>query len=361
MKSANVLLIFSLAVANASAAEIISQQRLVRIMPVYQRWSVEGNNQFSEFSIPVQFYFPFSRNLSVSLLGSQASVKGGALETLSGLTDTQLAFNYHLEGAKLLLSLGLSLPNGKRELSLKEFETSDLISLNIFNLQAPNFGQGLSVSPGITWAVPVRDNLVLGVGASYQYKGKFKPLTGLTDGYDPGDEILLTGGLDMRLGATTTITGDFIYTLYGTDKFGDHDVLAAGNKLVANFQLRKYFNYDELWLFARYRSRTKNELAIGGVLVAEQEKTNPDQIEVMGHYRRRFSRRVSARILAEGRFYRDTPTFAGVNLFGAGIAPIVSLSANFQLLAQFKYLTGSFEEGSSLSGLEVGVGTVVKF
>jgi len=361
MKYISLFLISSLFLVEAFAADLINQQRFVRIMPLYQRWMIAGDNAFSEFSIPVLVYFPVQRHWSLSLSGSQATAKGDNLANLSGLTDTQLGLNYHIESTNLLLNLGLNFPSGKGELSLPQLETSALFSSNIYQFQVPNFGQGLNISPGATWALPVRDNLVLGIGASYQYKGKFTPLTNSGLDYDPGDEILLTGGFDLRLGPTTTLTGDLIFTLYGTDKINGREIFGAGNKLVANLQFRKYLGFDEIWLFARYRSRAKNDLVVGGALVPEKEKTNPDQVELIGQYRRRFSRRFSASFFAEGRFYQDTSAFDGVNLFGAGLAPAIALSSNFQLLAQFKYQTGRFAEGASVSGLEAGLGTVVNF
>jgi len=377
MKSSHLFLIASLSMTGAVLAQdayIINQQRFVKIAPAYQRWSVEGDNQFSEFSIPIQIYFPFSRNWSVTLLGNQASAKGEALldssstirgqalPKLSGLADTQLSVRYFLETMNLALDLGLNLPSGKSELELQEFRTSAELSANIFDFQVPNFGQGFNVSPGLTWAVPVRDNLVFGLGASFQYKGSFKPVAGLIDDFDPGDEVLFTGGLDLRLNETTTLSSDLIFTLYGTDKIGDTEIFAAGNKLVANAQFRKYFDFNELWLFVRYRRSAKNELARVGVgLIPEAKKTTPDQIEIMGHYQARFTRRFSMRFLAEGRIYQDTPAFEGVKLFGGGLTPIFLASANFQLLGHFKFLTGSFDGGDKLSGLEIGVGMIAKF
>jgi len=219
----------------------------------------------------------------------------------------------------------------------------------------------LNVSPSLTWALPARENFVLGLGASYQYKGQFTPLTNSSLDYDPGDEMLLTGGFDTRLSATATLTGDVIFTFYGKDKINGGEILGPGNKLVVNLQFRQYFGFDELWLLARYRSRAKNDLLVNGVLTPENVKTNPDQVELAGHYRRRFSRRISTRFFAEGRFYQNTPAVEGVKLFGAGLAPSFALSENFQLLAQLKYQTGSFKEGTSVSGLEAGAGLLVNF
>ncbi|MFQ5770316.1 MAG: hypothetical protein ACE5HX_07255 [bacterium] len=300
----------------------------------------------------------------MSVHGNQASARGDHLETLNGLTDTQLGFNYYLENANVVLNLGLNLPTGKNKLSLTEFETSSLISNNIFNLQIPNFGQGLNVTSGLTWALPVSEVLVLGVGASYQYKRGFKPLQAFIENYDPGDEILLTGGFDLRLGQTASFSGDVIFTIFGKDKIGEDEVFAPGNKLVLNVQVRKYFNFNELWLFTRYRSRSKNQQAfvLGEELMPEEQKINPNQLEIMGHYRIRFSRNFYLSILAEGRIYEKTlDTFSGISLFGGGVTPEIIPTTKYKIPIRFKYHTGSFKDGTNISGWEMGLGMVVNF
>jgi hypothetical protein len=361
MKLITLCTISCLFLTEAFAADVISRQRFIRIMPVYQRWTIAPDTAFSELSIPVMIYLPVRYNWSVSLSGSRAAVKGDDFADLNGLADTQLSTSYHVESANLLLSFGVNLPSGKSALTLPQLTTSAVLSSNVFQFQVPNFGQGLNISPGFTWALPVRENFVLGFGGSYQYKGQFAPLTASGLKYDPGDEMLLTGGFDTRLSTNTTLTGDVIFTFYGKDKINGGEILGPGNKLVANLQFRRYFGFNELGFLARYRSRAKNDLLVNGVLTPENVKTNPDQVEVAGHYHRRFTSEVAMRFFAEGRFYQNTPAVAGVKLFGAGLAPSLTLSENFQLLAQLKYQTGSFKEGASVSGLEAGAGLLVNF
>lgn len=247
MNRIKTLLIVLLITAINADAQTISQTGYVRIMPLFQGWRLTGGNDFAELSIAEIVYIPLRRNLSMTLRGGQATIGGDNLQRLSGVTDTQLAFNYYLEPAKLLFNLGLNLPSGKKELTLQEFQTDTLISKNIFNLQVPNFGQGFNFSSGLTWVMPLNENVVIGLGASYQFKGKFKPLSVFVEDYNPGDEFLATGGIDLRLNETTTITSDVIFTIFGKDKIGQTEVFAPGNKLVANLQFRKYFNFDEFW------------------------------------------------------------------------------------------------------------------
>ncbi len=364
MKSLLTSLVFSLAIvstASGNDAYIIGQQRYLRITPQYERWNVKGGDKFSEFSFPVVAYYPFSRYLSMTLRGSQARASGDNIETINGITDTQLSFSYHFETANLVFNLGLNLPSGKKSLSVEEFETSSLISNNIFNFKVPGFGQGLNISPGLMWALPVNENVVLGLGASYQFKGEFEPVEEIKN-YKPGNELLFTAGIDVRLNETANFSGDIIFTAYGTDKLSGEKVFASGNKWVAHVQFKKYFNYNDLWLYARYRNSSKNEFAVAGILVPETEKNIPNQIEFLGHFRYRFNRTFALRFLGEGRFYEETPaTFSGINLFGLGLAPEISLSSNIKVPAEFKFLFGDLKDGSNLVGVKIAVGLLVQY
>jgi hypothetical protein len=335
---------------------IIRQSSSMNIMPLYQRWTVKGGESFAEFSTPVFVYLALSPYMSLGLRGSQANADGDKRQELSGFTDTQIDFNYHLEQLNLILTLGLNLPSGKKELTPAEFATSSLLGLNFYNFQVPNFGQGLNVSPGFSWAWPVHENVVIGLGASYQYKGQFKPLANMAVNYDPGDEILLTGGIDLRLPQNMALSADIIFTTYGTDKRGAKPVFAAGDRAVTTAQFRYYFQYNELWFVARYRSKTKNSLVVGGELVPEKKKTTPDHLEVLGLFRRRFSEKFYNGFLVEGRFYERTAAYAALNIFGAGLAPEILLSSNLKIPLRFKYLLGKQKGGPDILGIEAGAG-----
>src|SRR5690606_28120510 len=115
-------------------------------------------------------------------------------------------------------------------LSSEEFRTSVLLSQHVYGFRVPVLGQGFNAAPGLTVAVPVSDRVVVGVGFAYQYRGAFEPLD---DGrsYDPGDEVLVTGGLDAALSDTWTISGDASYALYQTDRLDDEDRYRSGTKV----------------------------------------------------------------------------------------------------------------------------------
>lgn len=339
---------------------IISRQGYVRVLPLHQSWSVDGGVKFSETSLVTTVYAPLSRVAGMTLRAAGGG-SGGDVASLSGLSDVQASFSYHLEKANMVLGLQVNVPSGKKKLTQEEFETSGLFSNNIFHLQIPNFGTGFNVEPSAVWAVPVSDGFVLGLGASYQYKGKFQPLDEFGD-YDPGDEFLVTGGFDVRLGEGATLSADAVFSAFGKDKLDDEVVFAAGSKIVVHAQLRKDFGDNELALGVRYRSRAKSEFQVGDKLVSEDEKVEPDQVELAGSYAMRVNDRFSVSILAEGRFYQETSAaFSGITLGGVGLAPVLTLSDNVSLPARLKYYTGSMKGGGTLTGFEAGIGVSMNF
>lgn len=337
------------------------RQDYVRMMPLYQRWAQGRGTQVAQISVPVYVRLAFGRNLDVALRGGQASVNGATVQKLRGLTDMQMSLNYNY--SRFIFNLGVNLPSGKRELTYAEFLTTALLSLNHYNFQTPSFGQGLNMTAGLMWAFSVRENLSLGVGASYQYKGKFKPVAFIGD-YDPGDEVLLTGGLDWRLGETAKFSWDVIYTLYGTDKIDSNQVFAAGNRFVMNAQFQQSFEHDQLLLFMRFLSRGKNSLAVGGALLPENQKSAPDQTEFIAYYSHRFSPRVAVGWLLAGRFFTTPPiatslSSSGIAIGGLGVNPEVTLSPRLKIPAKVMYWLGRSRAGQNFTGLEIGLGMTV--
>jgi len=324
---------------------------VVSFMPTYQRWA-DGDTVYTQQSMPLFAQAALGSGVGISLAAGQARVSGDEVASLSGLTDVQVGFSYRRKvgAASAALSLGVNLPSGKKAFTDEEFLTSIILSEDFFRFQVSRFGQGFNLSPGLTVAVPAGEGLVLGFGVAYQVLGAYKPLDTLDDDYNPGDELRLTGGVDVRVTPTANVSLDLTYTRYGVDVLGDAEVFGSGDKLTASLQYRQAIGFDEVWLFGRYRSRAKNEVAVSGLLVEEVEKTIPDQVELLGHYRRRFSSRLQTRFLAEARFAKASPQRDAVSLIGLGLSPELTLSPAVSLLLRVKYFFGSF------TGLEAGLG-----
>jgi hypothetical protein len=303
-------------------------------------------------------YFPLGRETSLELRGTPAGTSGD-FENLSGLNNTHIGFTYHLERPDIVFTLGAGLPTGKKKLTQEQFETSILISNQVFGFNVPNFGEGMSVDVGGVWAIPLSDDVVTGLGAAYHYRGGFDALEGY-DEYDPGDEFLATGGFDFRLAEATTLSTDLSFTSYSRDKLGDEEVFASGGRFVASIQFAKAFGENELWAMARFRSKGKGQIALGGILTSEDEKTEPNQFDVQGSYSIRTSDQIIVTLMLEGRAYEETVApISGVNMFGFGLAPQLSISSRVNLRLSLMYRFGTMRDSRSINGLEIGAGVVL--
>lgn len=340
----------------AEDAFIISQQRYVHISPIFQSWAADQGETISEFSTLAMVYFPLNDRMGMSVMSSQAMVSSDISTKLSGLTDTQVNMNYYSEKISTLVSLGVNLPTGKKMLTANQFTTSYLISLKQYNFRVPNFGQGLNISPGLSWAYPVRETFVIGIGISYQYRGPFTPFESMTGQYDPGEEILITGGADLRISETATCAADIVYTSYGKDKLDGQETFQSGNKFITTVQLKINAGYNEFRLLGCYRTKDKNQIAIAGGFLPDEQKTIPDQLDILGQYRFRWGQGHYTSLIGEMRFYNKTSIWGKTNILTLGVAPEFTLSPRVRMPVRLKYSIGNIDNGSKLSGIEIGLG-----
>lgn len=339
--------------------EVISQRAVLQVAPLLQRWSLSGAS-FHESSVVLSIYQPLSRAASVAARASFASA-GGDVTSLSGLNDIQLSGNYYWESANLVVGLAVGIPTGTKKLSIPEFQTSSLIAENLFRFQVPNFGSGFNISPSLTWALPLSEEIVLGVGAAYQYRGEYTPIDNAGN-FKPGSEILGTFGMDVRIGEVSSLAFDILYSRYGKDQLNGADVFGSGDKIRAVAQFKTFFGSDELTVLATFRSKAKAEAGFGGSLSPLNQRLTPNQGELLVAYGVRFSPRVSAQFAVEGRFFEKTPAqFSGYTLVGIGAFPSIALSEDVSLPIRLRYMHGSAGGGTNLNGFEAGAGLAVRY
>ncbi len=221
---ASVLLILSFGAAPTLMAQtppsLTSQQPPIQVsvQPVYQ--SVTDNGQtVTQWSTRMSAVIPVLRTLQFNLQTSAAGLDGDGMNALQGIDDVRLGVMYAraLPLGSIVASTDVSLPTGKRELTAGEWQTAVFASQNVYGFRVSGYGQGLNVEPRITWAVSANDNIMLGIGASYHYRGAYMPTTTLDGDYDPGDEIEVFGGGDVRMGEHNAVSADLSFTRFGTD------------------------------------------------------------------------------------------------------------------------------------------------
>lgn len=338
---------------------LTSQRQPARVIlqPMYQYYEDDGI-QVAEWSLPLQATIPLRESLQLSIRASMALAEGDSVGSASadnmgavpGLGDVQASMSYtrKLGEGSLIMSAGVNVPTGKQELALAEFTTATLLSRNFYDFRVPSFGQGLGLATGATWAFPLGDDLVLGFGGSFQFQGGFTPVEGMDETYNPGNEVLITGGADYRLSRTSALSGDVALTLYGTDTLGDTDEFEAGNKITATVQFLRSQRHTTLRLVARYEGREKSTLpaTVGG---ATRLQLLPNQSTLRGSYTMQLSEGVRLEFGGTGRHFGETSATSSKTLITLSVMPQFDVGDELRLAPRAGYTEGSF------TGLEGGL------
>lgn len=226
---------------------------------VFQSHSIgfeSGDRTISQIAIPLFVAVPVHRDVSVSLRTVYASGTLKDVGTISGIADAQLGVNYRqmFGPAELVASLGIGLPLGSAELEGDELLVAALLNRPEFAFSVPGLRQGLRFAPGFTLAVPIEQTAVFGLGISYQLRQGYKPFTGFDEQYIPGNELLLTAGLDILYGSSSRLSMDAAFVFYGTDEFAQN-TLEPGSRFVGTLHVVEGIGQQQLYLRARYASR----------------------------------------------------------------------------------------------------------
>jgi hypothetical protein len=308
-----------------------------------------------EFATPVTIFAPVARNLGVSLRTSFTSASGDDLTGVSGLTDTQATLSYYLPvgTGSAVVSASANLPSGTSELTPDEAATAFLIGQNFYGFRLPNLGQGFNATGGLTYAFPAGDAVVIGLGAAYQVRGTYTPTEGAAE-YDPGDELLLTGGFDYGLGPGSSVAIDVTYAIYSADTAGDLE-FESGNTLSVTGKWNGELGGRSARFVARFRTKGETEFAEDFDIRLGQDPVIPTQGRVLVNFGLLEGDSYGLGVFAQGRQYAESDLFDAKTLFDLGAMPSVRILPNATLLGRVAVTFGD------LSGFEAGGGLSWEF
>ncbi|MCP4570191.1 MAG: hypothetical protein GY841_21635 [FCB group bacterium] len=200
----------------------------------YIGWTVESDSSSTDISqlvLPISGFIPLQDNLEMrfSVANMSSSIDYGTDEyDLAGLNDIRLQVNKSLADDRLLLSLGVNLPTGKKELTLdEEYRVLQILSLNFLEFPIRSLGGGMGfniMAGGATMAGDAR----LGLALTYQLNGSYTPYEDYDD-YDPGDQFSVIAGADLPQGRHN-LSAQAIYTAYTDDLIDGDKVFAQGDQ-----------------------------------------------------------------------------------------------------------------------------------
>ena len=322
-----------------------------------QSWS-PTDGDITQISIPVVLRTKPMPGLNASLGLSQAMAEKEGFEQINGITDLQLGLDYTIypqESSRIIFSLGAQLPTGTTQFSDEEYQTAFRLGFSQFGFNVPFYGQGLRIAPGITYITSLSNSMVLSLGGAYRYRGSFDPISDLPEGYDWGNEILMTVGIGARIGSTLFFALDGTYTMFDADRIGGAEVYESGNRLWLSFQANKQIAANVIGVGVTYHSIDENQIPRGNALIPEVIRAYPGILNIHAGYSHRLSEKARVETQGDLTRYQEDTVFEELVVFRLSLAATFTLSPSFSIPVIGRYGFGD------LSGFEAGLGVDVIF
>ena len=367
---AAILTLLLLATATARSQIIYGQPSSGGLTLTYSHWTVkrtaDSTTTIGQLATPLGVFVPLAdnRELLVSAAGAfnRLEQPGASNQKLSGFSDVKLQYNQSFADDRLLLSLGLNLPTGKRRLSPGDEENVLLMLSNDFlSFPIRRTGEGLGVNI-LVGGAQMLGAWRCGGSLSYYYQGEYKPYD-WRDNYNPGDAFSAGLSADREFGAVTA-GGGIKVTLFGTDKEGDKDRLKLGTRV-------------DLSVFGRWHSGDNSSLEgqIGYLIRGDYKTyqhdtagTSESESRIFGNqfvsslaYSRQLSPRFTMIPSAELRLIGAVDGRLGsATIAGLGSGAQYELGESLRLDSSFEYCFGNANGGDwDVSGYQLSAGVVL--
>jgi hypothetical protein len=311
-----------------------SVERPIRVAvdPTYQYYETESSQALTELSTHLSASVPIGRRVTVQARASYARmdaeqrVGDEPTAQVRGLTDAtgRLMYAQPVGEGSLVMSTRVNIPTGKSKLDDDELRTTRIISQNIYDFRVSSFSRGLTVSPRITYAVPLGDRVAVGIGAGYQYQRGFQPRAGGEE-YVPGDGLGVNGGLDYKLTEASALGVDLAFKRFAADQLAGRDSFDAGSRVSGTLRYIVRSGFTTVRAVARYANWEESEFGyrLGD---AERGQVIPSHAMLLGSYETRLTDRIDLELRASGHRYAETIQ-SDQKLFGrASVAPSFELT-----------------------------------
>ncbi len=263
-----------------------------QVSPSFEHWSFGccadssfggGVRRALEWTVPLVGARSVGRNVTVDAYAAwtraEVALRGSSAippRTLhvEGLTDAKVRASVRFGGRSggndtFLATVGVNVPTGKTSLDAEELAVLRVVGAPPLRFQTPALGTGWGGTTGLVYTRRIA-GWSWGLGASYEYRGKYAPAQaaalGLGSGdldLEPGQAVRLSLGADGLVGESA-MTISVSSTLYTEDRVSftgtgrPPDPVRLGPMFTAEWQLRAaswLFRELSVYAFDRYRTR----------------------------------------------------------------------------------------------------------
>ena len=249
-----------------------------RIAPQYLSYEIKTGGEkttVNEFAIPLAYVLPISSRLTFDIATAFASVTteaAGEKSTLSGLTDTQLRFNYTFGDGAFVLTAGVNAPTGQYKVDSANIAAAGAIGNDFLAFPVSSFGNGFGGTGGVALARSM-GSWNLGLGASFRKGAEFGAFQVGADElrFTPADELRVRAGLDREAFGGRLVFG-LIYSSFGEDETDDGTTspttYSTGNRLIGQAAIEAPLGSTQLFVSAWMLHRAEGE-QVGGAAPSE--------------------------------------------------------------------------------------------
>jgi len=334
---------------------------------IYSHWELDTNGEKAEVdqtAMPFTGFVPLRDNLEARLYLAGSSTEldtPGDNYKVSGMGDIRLQLNKSLADDRYLLSAGLNLPTGKKELSLDdEWPVIEYLAFDFLSLPIRRLGEGFGFNLLAGAAVPAGEYR-LGGSAMFQFNGEYKAYDGGGD-YNPGDMISLSAGVDRQFD-NLLVRLNAVLALFTTDKLDGEKVFRQSNQvdlgLSGIFEREKYSLAGDI----RYLIRGRNTRYDTTEAILDQLKIYGNEFAAAAGLTYRFSPTwnitpsLEYRKIGANEYDRESS-----DMFGIGTDLGLKIVNDVMLDIGFVYFTGSGDGGDvDISGMRITSALAAEF
>jgi hypothetical protein len=364
----SILAVVVIGMAASAAGQIVyGQPTSGYLRMIYSHWNQKntyGSTSIDQITTPLNGFVPLQENTELRFYAASVSASAkvyGTKYDLSGLTDMRLQLNQSLSDDRLLLSLGLNLPTGKKGLSVTDNRpVMEILTQNYLSFPIRRLGEGFGVNM-LAGAAASSGNLRYGATVSYQINGAYEAYKG-EGNYNPGDAFSASASAESK-NDDWSFLGDATFMTFSTDKVDGKKVF----KQSTEFDLHAATAYkSEAYTFngdVGYLIRGRNTRYDSTEAVFDQLKIYGNEFYLSGRLAYSVNPQWYVAPLGELRLIAADEYYLGsAHTLGFGAEVGRSIGQGTGLAVGFKYNTGSADGGNiDLSGVQLSLGLTAAF
>lgn len=318
--------------AQAQGPSLQSDRQPIRVSvdPTYQYYDTEDGQVLTQLSTYLSTFVPITQRLSVLARMGYARMGGDGLKQIQGPTDVsgRVSYAQPVGEGSVVFQVRANAPTGKQNLTPNEAATTRPISQNFYDFRVSSFSRGTSVAPQVTWAFPLTDRFVVGIGGSYQHQRGFQPQAGFTSDslYTPGDGVKVNGGIDYKITDGSAIGVNGTFRRYEEDEVKGEPRFDAGNQFSGTLRYLRQSGFTSIRVVARYSTWEESQFGFRNGGFTGQGQVIPEHGMLLGSYSTRFTDGIRFRVRASGHWYGKTLQSSEKLLGRAYVSPSFELS-----------------------------------